>query len=1310
MTSFTQTGLAAGQDYTVSVTGETGGRKGAESAAQFTTLTSGPANLRVVKTTSTSAVVQWEQSQGEIDRYRLTATPTDGRGRSQEMTVPAGRDSAHIGQLEAGRSYDVVLVAEKGTSRSKPATNQVTPGKTLPKVTAIPLAPAPGRDAGDGHREVIPSAQGHHLQGRREDGGEEVKVGGPDDPHKDAPTSGAARAEPLLGKKMGINGTAPKVTLYRKPRVRFNTTRVVTGWRPFSPLKRRPVGPKKTAPVGLKKLKPGVPAIREGTIALARTGPGVEALRVDKNPAPTSGTDSDSDSQSISEGPTAAAGSKEQPDVGEAGRGGDAAAESPELTGTAGRQEKKCLNKVQVTHIRLPHRGEGYRGEGTVPGSGLASSDTDDLERSSAETDLDRSPDPLRKLLTDTFDSLNITTFSVHMSKPSDIPADAEPERKQILKGLRPFITFTRFLFITTTFLILFSIGSLFITTTFLILFSIGSLFITTTFLILFSIGSLFITTTFLILFSIGSLFITTTFLILFSIGSLFITTTFLILFSIGSLFITTTFLVLFSIGSLFITTTFLIPFFRDSPEDKSKHFVVTSGDAGNEEEGEDSEEEGGSEEEEEIESENGRSADGNRVPEGSDEPLTKALAGSARPFPLEDRPPRPEFTVTLLGGGPGRLPRLVISTGPEPPTGLVFGRLTDSSVTVSWTKPTTSVSGFKVTYTHTEEDEPVSVSVASGDSSLGLAALAPGSSYEVSVVSVLGLDESDPITEHVATLPDPPTDLQAVKVTDTEALLLWRPALAAVDKYAIVYGAGTGSAQQQLHGLQGGATYTVTVSSQQGAAESSGASTRFTTTGGSRDLRDLQADDVTPRSALLSWKPPSSPAGGLRLTYGSEGHPEKEVVLDASLTEYHLTRLHPGSTYAVQLRAEGGASVTTDFTTGTLRFPFPTDCSQELLNGIRTSGAVEVFPRGKLGTPVTVSCDMETDGGGWTVFQRRKDGSVDFFRGWKDYIKGFGSPSGEFWLGLESLYSLTSMTPMSLRVDLRDKDEAAFAKYSKFELVKRNYKLIVGGYSGTAGDSLSYHSERIFSTRDRDLSPFITRCAMSYRGGWWYKNCHEANLNGAYGTDSNHQVAELTQGHLLLNLTQGHLLLNLTQAALNQASGEGEESVSSPEPLLDDRAAGVRTRRRTKRIRTCFRSEQLRALESYFAQKHNPDGKDWNCLAHKTGLPKRVLQVDSPSAYPGGGVALAPAPPPDRPLAPPPPSSSSSTIDQLQLSLLTAPLGEPPGSPASFYPDYDSQSAPGCLSSLEVFEDFEEAGAAEGGGRPHASFAPHYC
>ena len=102
--------------------------------------------------------------------------------------------------------------------------------------------------------------------------------------------------------------------------------------------------------------------------------------------------------------------------------------------------------------------------------------------------------------------------------------------------------------------------------------------------------------------------------------------------------------------------------------------------------------------------------------------------------------------------------------------------------------------------------------------------------------------------------------------------------------------------------------------------------------------------------------------------------------------------------------------------------------------------------------------CDMETDGGGWTVFQRRVDGSVDFYLGWDDYKKGFGNLSGEFWLGNDNIHRLTSSAPQVLRVDMEDfESDKRFAKYSTFSVASEQtgYQLSVAGYSGSAGDSL---------------------------------------------------------------------------------------------------------------------------------------------------------------------------------------------------------------------------------------------------------------
>uniref|UniRef100_W5MZW4 Fibrinogen C-terminal domain-containing protein n=1 Tax=Lepisosteus oculatus TaxID=7918 RepID=W5MZW4_LEPOC len=176
-------------------------------------------------------------------------------------------------------------------------------------------------------------------------------------------------------------------------------------------------------------------------------------------------------------------------------------------------------------------------------------------------------------------------------------------------------------------------------------------------------------------------------------------------------------------------------------------------------------------------------------------------------------------------------------------------------------------------------------------------------------------------------------------------------------------------------------------------------------------------------------------------------------------------------------------------------------NCKELLDQGNYISGWYTVRTEGD--KDIRVFCDMETDGGGWLVFQRRMDGSVDFFRDWASYKRGFGNQQSEFWLGNDHIHSLTSSGDYELRIDFKDFDNAAtFAKYSNFLVTgeSENYKLLLGNFeAGSAGDSFTYHNSMPFSAKDRDNDSHDNSCSTMFKGGWWYGKCHQANLNGLY-------------------------------------------------------------------------------------------------------------------------------------------------------------------------------------------------------------------
>ncbi|XP_074629262.1 microfibril-associated glycoprotein 4-like [Acropora palmata] len=174
--------------------------------------------------------------------------------------------------------------------------------------------------------------------------------------------------------------------------------------------------------------------------------------------------------------------------------------------------------------------------------------------------------------------------------------------------------------------------------------------------------------------------------------------------------------------------------------------------------------------------------------------------------------------------------------------------------------------------------------------------------------------------------------------------------------------------------------------------------------------------------------------------------------------------------------------------------------CFEVYKSGQKISGVYTINPDGL--EDFRVYCDHKTAGGGWTVFQKRFDGSVDFYRTWDAFKRGFGNLKGEFWLGLDKIHRLTVSSNNTLRVDLEDNlGNTAFAEYSLFTVAseQENYQLNLGRYSGTAGESLSYHHGRAFSTLDRDNDGYSGNCAVLHHGAWWYNNCYYSNLNGRY-------------------------------------------------------------------------------------------------------------------------------------------------------------------------------------------------------------------
>lgn len=89
--------------------------------------------------------------------------------------------------------------------------------------------------------------------------------------------------------------------------------------------------------------------------------------------------------------------------------------------------------------------------------------------------------------------------------------------------------------------------------------------------------------------------------------------------------------------------------------------------------------------------------------------------------------------------------------------------------------------------------------------------------------------------------------------------------------------------------------------------------------------------------------------------------------------------------------------------------------------------------------------CDMEWNGGGWTVVQNRIS-NTNFYKDWSAYKQGFGTYPN-VWLGNEKIHILTKPGTTELAVIMSNHSgDTRSARYSKFSIANEaaNYRLTV--------------------------------------------------------------------------------------------------------------------------------------------------------------------------------------------------------------------------------------------------------------------------
>uniref|UniRef100_A0A7N8YBJ0 Fibronectin n=1 Tax=Mastacembelus armatus TaxID=205130 RepID=A0A7N8YBJ0_9TELE len=265
-----------------------------------------------------------------------------------------------------------------------------------------------------------------------------------------------------------------------------------------------------------------------------------------------------------------------------------------------------------------------------------------------------------------------------------------------------------------------------------------------------------------------------------------------------------------------------------------------------------------------------------------------------------------PIFVQVNTAGDP--LPDEVAS-----PTDLQFFEVSDRKIVLTWTGPTSEVSGYRVTIIPIDESGSPQREMTlpiSQNSYIEVSDLLPGTLYRFNIYTIHSGEESLPLIGEQTTKPDAPTDIHFTNVTEDSAVILWYAPRAKVTGYRLFLMV-EGSNPKQLHlpgrlsqytllNLKPETQYTVTLHSEQDNTLSVGETAVFTTSPPMGNVPRFSTD-VTDTSIIISWTPVPRIAYKLTVRPSQGGEAPRDVTSDSG--SIYISGLTPGVeyTYSVQ-------------------------------------------------------------------------------------------------------------------------------------------------------------------------------------------------------------------------------------------------------------------------------------------------------------------------------------------------------------------------------------------------------------------------